>query len=93
MDCLATSGEWGVAKPASEFFARVVESAGVPAGEVLYVGDHPQNDVVPVRAAGMRAAHLRRGPLGHLWVESEAAQAADYRFTGLSELVDALKPR
>ncbi|WP_326617489.1 HAD family hydrolase [Streptomyces decoyicus] len=91
-DGLATSGEWGVAKPAPEFFARVVELAGVPAGEVVYVGDHPQNDVVPVRAAGMRAAHLRRGPLGHLWAESEAAQAADYRFASLSELVDALKP-
>ncbi|WP_328383397.1 HAD family hydrolase [Streptomyces sp. NBC_00400] len=92
VDGLATSGEWGVAKPAPEFFARVVELAGVPAGEVVYVGDHPQNDVVPVRAAGMRAAHLRRGPLGHLWAGSEAAQAADYRFAGLSELVDALKP-
>ncbi|MFF8787310.1 HAD family hydrolase [Streptomyces sp. NPDC015125] len=93
VDGLATSGEWGVAKPAPEFFARVIELAGVPADEVVYVGDHPQNDVVPARAAGLRAAHLRRGPLGHLWAESDAAQAADYRFTELSELVDALTPR
>ncbi|MER0481913.1 HAD family hydrolase [Streptomyces sp. Edi2] len=91
VDGLATSGEWGVAKPDPEFFARVVELAGAPAGEVVYVGDHPQNDVVPARAAGMRAAHLRRGPLGHLWAESDAAQVADYRFTNLSELVDALR--
>ncbi|SED95767.1 haloacid dehalogenase superfamily, subfamily IA, variant 1 with third motif having Dx(3-4)D or Dx(3-4)E [Streptomyces sp. 2112.3] len=93
LDGLATSGEWGVAKPAPEFFARVVELAGVPAGEVLYVGDHPQNDVRPAHAAGLRAAHLRRGPLGHLWAESEAAQAADYRLVSLAELVDALSPR
>ncbi|MDT0459963.1 HAD family hydrolase [Streptomyces sp. DSM 41527] len=93
VDGLATSGEWGVAKPDPEFFARVVELAGVPAGEVVYVGDHPQNDVGPARAAGLRAAHLRRGPLGHLWAESDAAQAADYRCTELSELVDALRPR
>ncbi|MEU6330460.1 HAD family hydrolase [Streptomyces sp. NPDC047049] len=91
VDGLATSGEWGVAKPDPEFFARVVELAGVPAGEVVYVGDHPQNDVVPAHAAGMRAGHLRRGPLGHLWADSDAAQTADYRFTDLFELVDVLR--
>ncbi|MFF7411680.1 HAD family hydrolase [Streptomyces lydicus] len=89
-DALATSGEWGVAKPAAEFFARTVELAGVPAGEVLYVGDHPQNDVGPARAAGMRTAHLRRGPLGCLWADSAEARAADWRVQSLTELVDAV---
>lgn len=92
VDALATSGEWGVAKPAPEFFARTVELAGVPAEEVLYVGDHPQNDVIPARAAGLRAAHLRRGPLGHLWADSEDAQAADWQVGSLAELVDVLRP-
>ncbi|MFG2826128.1 HAD family hydrolase [Streptomyces sp. NPDC048434] len=92
VDALATSGEWGVAKPEPEFFARTVELAGVPAGEVLYVGDHPQNDVAPARAAGLRTAHLRRGPLGHLWADSEDARAADWRVGSLTELVDVLRP-
>ncbi|MGA4875801.1 HAD family hydrolase [Streptomyces lydicamycinicus] len=91
VDAVATSGEWGVAKPAEAFFARTVELAGVPAGEVLYVGDHPQNDVVPARAAGLRAAHLRRGPLGHLWADSEDARAADVRVESLTDLVDAVQ--
>jgi FMN phosphatase YigB (HAD superfamily) len=43
VDAVATSGEWGVAKPSAEFFLRVVDQAEVSApGEVLYVGDHPQ---------------------------------------------------
>ncbi|MFI0220182.1 HAD family hydrolase [Streptomyces lydicus] len=91
VDALATSGEWGVAKPAREFFARTVELAGVPAGEVLYVGDHPQNDVVPARAAGLRAVHLRRGPFGHLWADSEDAQAAEVRVGNLTDLVAAVR--
>lgn len=92
VDALATSGDWGVAKPAPEFFARTVELAGVRAEEALYVGDHPQNDVGPARAAGLRAAHLRRGPLGHLWADSEDARAADWRIGSLAELVAVLRP-
>ncbi|WP_411123899.1 HAD family hydrolase [Streptomyces sp. x-19] len=91
VDALATSGEWGVAKPAPEFFARTVELAEVSADEVLYVGDHPQNDVGPARAAGLRTAHLRRGPLGHLWATSDEAQAADWQVQSLTELVDAVR--
>ncbi|MFG2400787.1 HAD family hydrolase [Streptomyces lydicus] len=91
VDALATSGEWGVAKPAPEFFARTVELAGAPAGDVLYVGDHPQNDVVPALAAGLRAAHLRRGPLGHLWADSDDARAADVQVAALMDLVDAVR--
>ncbi|MCE4946789.1 HAD family hydrolase [Streptomyces noursei] len=92
VDALATSGEWGVAKPAPEFFARTVELAGVPAGEVLYVGDHPQNDVGPARAAGLRTAHLRRGPLGHLWATSDEARTADWQVQSLTELVHSVCP-
>jgi FMN phosphatase YigB (HAD superfamily) len=91
VDALATSGEWGVAKPEPHFFARTVELAGVRAEEVLYVGDHPQNDVGPARAAGLRAAHLRRGPLGHLWADSEDARAADWQVGSLAELVAVLR--
>ncbi|MGW2920436.1 HAD family hydrolase [Streptomyces angustmyceticus] len=91
VDAVATSGEWGVAKPDPGFFARTIELAGAPAAEVLYVGDHPQNDVGPARAAGMRTAHLRRGPLGHLWADSAEAQAADWRVRSLTELVDVVR--
>ncbi|MBY8882056.1 HAD family hydrolase, partial [Actinacidiphila acidipaludis] len=68
-DAVATSGEWGVAKPEEAFFAQVVGAAGCEAHEVLYVGDHPQNDLFPAKSAGLQAAHVRRGPWGHLWAD------------------------
>ncbi|MGW5737030.1 MULTISPECIES: HAD family hydrolase [Streptomyces] len=90
-DLIATSGEWGVAKPGPEFFERLVNEADVPAGQILYVGDHPQNDTLPAVRAGLRAAHLRRGPWGHLWSgEPQLAAAADYRVGSLTELAAAL---
>jgi HAD superfamily hydrolase (TIGR01549 family) len=66
-DAVATSGEWGVAKPSAEFFDRVVQMTGRPACEVVYVGDHRDNDVVAGSAAGLRTVFVRRGPWGHLW--------------------------
>ncbi|MFI5792308.1 HAD family hydrolase [Streptomyces sp. NPDC051677] len=87
-DVIVTSGDWGVAKPQPEFFERVLEVANAPADRTLYVGDHPANDVFPAKAAGLRVAHLRRGPWGHLWADDpEVVAAADWRIDGLSELV------
>jgi FMN phosphatase YigB (HAD superfamily) len=86
VDGLVTSGEWGAAKPAPEFFARVCDWSGFSAGEVVYVGDHPANDTVPARAAGMRSVHLRRGPWGHLWADSQGAAQADWRADSILDL-------
>ncbi|MET9086183.1 HAD family hydrolase [Streptomyces sp. NPDC004237] len=88
-DLIATSQEWGVAKPAPGFFAKVLEVAQAPADRTLYVGDHPANDVFPAKAAGLRTAHLRRGPWGHLWAaDPEVRTAADWSIDHLGELVD-----
>ncbi|MET8682879.1 HAD family hydrolase [Streptomyces sp. NPDC004732] len=87
-DLIATSGEWGVAKPSAEFFERLIAEADCPAEEILYVGDHPQNDTLPAHAAGLRTAHLRRGPWGHLWAEdSEVIATADYHVNSLMDLL------
>ncbi|MEU6121443.1 HAD family hydrolase [Streptomyces sp. NPDC047123] len=87
-DLLATSGEWGVAKPDPAFFERLAAEAGVPVAEILYVGDHPQNDTVPAARAGLRTAHLRRGPWGFLWAdEPVVVESADYRINSLMDLV------
>jgi HAD superfamily hydrolase (TIGR01662 family) len=86
-DVIATSGEWGVAKPAPEFFRRAVEAARATPAEVVYVGDHPANDVAPAATAGLRTAHLRRGPWGHLWADTpEVVDTADWRIDSLDEL-------
>ncbi|MFF2654717.1 HAD family hydrolase [Streptomyces sp. NPDC058045] len=87
-DLVATSGDWGVAKPDPSFFDRVLEAAGCAPDEVLYVGDHPVNDVFPAKAAGMRVAHLRRGPWGQLWADDpEVAAAADWSVDSLTRVV------
>ncbi|MFE4691281.1 HAD family hydrolase [Streptomyces sp. NPDC056749] len=86
-DLIATSGEWGVAKPDREFFRRAVEAGQAAPEKTVYVGDHPANDVAPAAAAGLRTAHLRRGPWGHLWADSpDVVEHADWRITALTEL-------
>jgi FMN phosphatase YigB (HAD superfamily) len=66
VDYVASSERFGVQKPAPEFFARVAGDVGRSTGEIAYVGDRVDNDVVPALAAGMTAVHIRRGPWGHL---------------------------
>lgn len=92
VDAVATSGEWGVAKPDPEFFERVVALGGAAPDRTVYVGDHPVFDVRAARAAGLRAAHLRRGPWGHLWAASDDVARADWRISELGELVELLGP-
>ncbi|MEU9924708.1 HAD family hydrolase [Streptomyces griseoluteus] len=86
-DVIATSGDWGVAKPRPEFFHRVLEVAQAPAERIVYVGDHPANDIAPAAAAGLKTAHLRRGPWGHLWADQEVTGAADWRIDSLMDLL------
>ncbi|GAA2215117.1 hypothetical protein GCM10009850_105840 [Nonomuraea monospora] len=88
VDGIATSGQWGVAKPDPAFFARLIQFAGAAPDQIVYVGDHPSNDVIPAKAAGLRTAHVRRGPWGHLWADGQEAAAANWRVDSLTELAD-----
>lgn len=86
-DLVATSEEWGCAKPSAEFFARVLDASGAPAKDTVYVGDHPANDTFPAADAGLRTAHLRRGPWGHLWAnDPRVREKADWVVGSLVEL-------
>ena len=53
---------WGRRKPSPEFFARVVQAAGLPPEQIAYVGDRLDNDVLPAADAGMTSVFPRRGP-------------------------------
>lgn len=87
-DLIVTSEEWGVAKPEPAFFQSVLEVAQAAPHETVYVGDHPANDVFPAKEAGLRVAHIRRGPWGCLWADDPAVvAAADWRIDSLAELV------
>ncbi|MFI0448371.1 HAD family hydrolase [Actinomadura sp. 6N118] len=88
-DAIATSEEWGVAKPDPRFYARLIEWAQGEPGEIVYVGDHRDNDVVAAKTAGLRSALIRRGPWGYLWADEPATvQAADWRVAQLTDLAE-----
>jgi FMN phosphatase YigB (HAD superfamily) len=87
VDFVSSSERWGVEKPSPEFFARVVEATGRPAGEVAYIGDLVHNDIVPALAAGLVAVHIRRGPWGYLQEPPPEA----LRIRSLAELPEALR--
>ena len=77
-DVISSSASLGVEKPDPRFFSRVAELAGAAPGEVAYVGDRVDNDVLPAAAAGLVAAHVRRGPWGRLQrTPPEAALGVD----------------
>ena len=78
-DFVATSADWGVAKPDPAFFARWWRSWACRRAQIAYVGDRVDNDMLPAVAAGLFAVHLRRGPWGIIqaaWPEAAVASAA-----------------
>lgn len=89
-DAILISAEIGVEKPSPGFFEKVSERAGVRAGDILYVGDRVDNDVLPAKASGMRAVLIRRGPWGYLHAEWPQATEADAIINSLSEIPDLL---
>ena len=77
-DVISSSASLGVRKPDPRFFMHVVALAGCEPGEVAYVGDRVDNDVLPAAAAGLVAIHVRRGPWGRLQrTPAEAALGID----------------
>jgi FMN phosphatase YigB (HAD superfamily) len=86
LDIVATSASIGVAKPDPRFFEHIVEQCGVPAGEIAYVGDRLDNDVLPAQSIGMTAIFIRRGPWGYIQARTIGADRADHRIESLDEL-------
>lgn len=86
VDAILVSAELGVEKPAPAFFKRVAHAAGFPPEGILYVGDRPDNDVLPARAAGMRTALIKRGLWGHLHADRPVADFADLVIDSLADL-------
>jgi len=87
VDFVADSTEWEVEKPAPAFFDRLAETCGCEPAAIAYVGDRVDNDVVPARAAGMRAIHVRRGPWGHM----HTPPAGTPQIRSLAELPEVLE--
>jgi HAD superfamily hydrolase (TIGR01549 family) len=90
VDLIGTSDDWGASKPDPLFFERVAEVTPAEPGEILYVGDRLDNDVLPALAAGMRTALIRRGPWGWIQQHDPAADRSTLRITSLLELPELI---
>ncbi|WP_431867882.1 HAD family hydrolase [Nocardiopsis eucommiae] len=94
VEAIATSGEWGVAKPGPGFFDRVIAMAPGEPQEIVYVGDHRDNDVLPANEAGLRSALIRRGPWGYLWADQpRVREEAHWVIDSIKELPGLLTAR
>ena len=73
----------GVRKPDPKIFTLGVEALGVPAADVLVIGDSYRKDILPALAAGCRAVWIK----GKGWTYEEDAQEYDYVVHDLDELI------
>jgi len=90
-DMIATSDDWGVAKPDPAFFEQVWKATSFGKNEVLYVGDRLDNDVQPAAAAGLHTALIRRGPWATIQQNApEAHRIPTMRIESLSDLPDRI---
>ncbi len=85
-DWFGSSARWGIEKPSKAFFEKVIETARLPAGQIVYVGDHPENDIKSARECGLRTVFLRRGPWAIAHEFSAEAKLADLQIASLDEL-------
>ena len=72
--------EEGVEKPDARLFEIALQKAGLPASDVLHVGDNPVDDWQGARGVGMRA----------LIIDREAESRSDVRITSLLQLAEDL---
>ena len=91
VDAIATSGEWGIAKPDPGFFVRVAAFAPGEPEEIAYIGDHRDYDIVAAHRAGLQPVLIRRGPWGYLWSEDPIVKStARWVIDSLGELPELL---
>ncbi|MEG3143605.1 HAD family hydrolase [Sphingomonas sp. RT2P30] len=92
-DHVASSARWGVEKPSPHFFAKIIEQCGFAAGDIAYVGDRLDNDILPARAMGMMAIFIERGPWGVIHASQGDLRCADAHVRSLSEIPPLLSSR
>ena len=85
-DFIASSERWGVEKPNSEFFSRIVDDAGCEAADITYVGDRLDNDVLPAAKVGMASVWIIRGPWAVVQQGWPEAKRAGMRVHELAEI-------
>lgn len=87
---------FGRAKPDPAIFLAACERLGLPPGEVLHVGDHPEADVAGAARAGLRSCWINRpGDDGRRarWTHPEVGPDLHFdSLAGLADWLDAALP-
>ncbi|MES2584232.1 MAG: HAD-IA family hydrolase [Pseudomonadota bacterium] len=81
-----SASDFGVAKPDARIFHAAADLVGVPAAQVLHVGDDAALDVLGALGAGMQTVWVNRGQ--HVW--SHAEQQPHVTVENLAQLVAQL---
>lgn len=90
-DLIATSEDWGAAKPDPDFFRRMIEAAPAGPDAILYVGDRLDNDIRPAARLGLRTALIRRGPWATIQQDDpDAEKVPTMRVDSLADLPDRI---
>lgn len=83
-DTLVFSDEERLSKPAARIFQVALDRLGASAESAVHIGDHPVNDVLGAKRAGLRAIWLRRGS------QAVPAIPPDATIDTLEEAIEAL---
>lgn len=78
--------EIGASKPAPDMFQAALDTVGVPASQIVHVGDDPEHDVLGAQQMGMRTVWMNSR--GKAW--PSAVEPADASITNLRDLPDAI---
>ncbi len=85
MDIAFCSEETGHLKPHPAPFNRLVHELGVPAGQILYVGNSYRYDIIGAAAAGLKTAYFTGRP--------EKKGIADFAFSRYHQLREWVEER
>ena len=78
-------------KPDPAIFQCGLDKAQITAQEAIFVGDRPDNDVGPAKAAGMKTVRFQRGMQYTLYNPTDPALTADATVTDIVELAGAVR--
>nr|MDQ2686392.1 HAD family hydrolase [Armatimonadota bacterium] len=78
-------------KPDPAIFQCALDQAGISPPEAIFVGDRPDNDILPAKKLGMKTVRFRRGVQYALFNPSDPAMTADETVTDVSELAAAVR--
>jgi putative hydrolase of the HAD superfamily len=83
-NCLFVSGTFGREKPDATIYLAAAECLNTAPSDILFVGDHPINDVIGPHRIGMRTAWLH---CGKPWPAECGKEPPDFVIDSLNELV------